>query len=261
LAAVLWIAVSDDLRFALKLADLADELTMARFRALDLRIDRKPNMTLVSDVDTAVEQRLRDAIAEARPGELVLGEEMGFEDDGSADARWILDPIDGTHNYVRGIPIFGTLIALEREGLLVASVASAPALGRRWWAARGGGAFADGRAIRVSGIAALEHAALSCTDLFDSERPGLTDRLAALGRRCWRTRGFGDFWQHCLVAEGAIEIVVEPDLALWDIAAVKLIVEEAGGRVTNFEGDPTLRPGSPLSTNGPLHDLVLAALA
>jgi histidinol-phosphatase len=251
--------VSDDLGFAQKLADLADELTMARFRALDLRIDRKPNMTLVSDVDKEVEQRLRDRIAESRPGELVLGEELG-SDDAPADARWILDPIDGTHNYVRGIPIFGTLIALEREGVLVASVASAPALGRRWWAARGQGAFADGQAIHVSGVDVLEDATLSW-DLFDSCRSELTDRMVALARRCWRTRGFGDFWQHCLVAEGAIEITVEPELALWDVAAVKLIVEEAGGRVTNFEGDPTLRPGSTLSTNGPLHDLVLAALA
>ena len=251
--------MSDDLAFALELADRADELTLARFRAADLQIDRKPNMTLVSDVDTEVERRLRDRIAEARPGETVLGEELGSVDV-PAEARWILDPIDGTHNYVRGIPIFGTLIALEREGQLVASVASAPAMGRRWWAARGEGAFADGTPIRVSAVDTLRDATLSW-DLFDSGRTGLAERLGTLARRCWRTRGFGDFWQHCLVSEGAIEITVEPQLALWDIAAVKLIVEEAGGRVTNLEGDPALQPGSTLSTNGLLHDEVLAALA
>jgi histidinol-phosphatase len=217
-------------------------------------------MTLVSDVDTDIERRLRNRIAAARPGEVVVGEELG-PDDVRAGARWILDPIDGTHNYIRGIPIFASLIALEREGSLVASVASAPALGRRWWAARGEGAFADGRTIQVSGINALGEATLSCADLFDAERPEFVDRLAALGRRCWRTRGFGDFWQHCLVAEGAIEITIEPDLALWDIAAVKLIVEEAGGRVTDLEGDPALRPGPTVSTNGLLHDEVLDLLA
>lgn len=250
--------MSEDLAFALELADEADELTTAGFRASSLRVDRKPNQTLVTDVDREVERRLRTRIAEARPEEIVVGEELGY-DDAPADARWIVDPIDGTHNFVHGIPIFATLIALERDGRLVVGVASAPGLRRRWWAARGRGAFADGRAIRVSATGDLGAATISC-DVLDPAPPGFPERLAALGRRCWRSRGFGDFYQHCLVAEGAVEIAVEPDLAVWDIAAVKLIVEEAGGRVTNLAGDPALQAGPTVSTNGLLHDEVLAAL-
>jgi histidinol-phosphatase len=251
--------MSDDLAFALELADLADSLTLPRFRSPDLLVERKPNLTLVTDVDKDVERRLRDRIGEGRPGEAVVGEELEDMPGPAGGARWILDPIDGTHNFIRGIPGFATLIAIERDGMLAASVASAPALGRRWWAALGEGAFVDGHPIHVSAISRLEEATLCYTDPIDFEHQGLFESFMSVARRAWRTRGFGDFWQHCLVAEGAVDVAIEPDLALWDVAAVKLIVEEAGGRVTNLAGDPKLSPGSAVTSNSLIHDEVLAA--
>ena len=253
--------MSEDLSFALDLADLADSLTLPRFRSPDLRVERKPNLTLVTDVDKDVERRLRDRIAEARPGESVVGEELEDQPGTAGDARWILDPIDGTHNYLRGIPGFATLIAVEREGVLTAAVASAPALGRRWWAARGEGALADGVPIHVSTISRVEEATFCYTDPIDFDHHGLFEPFLSLARRAWRTRGFGDFWQHCLVAEGAVDVAIEPDLNLWDVAAVKLIVEEAGGRVTNLAGDSRLAPGSTVTSNGLLHEEVLAIMS
>jgi histidinol-phosphatase len=248
-----------DLALALELADLADALAMERFLAGDLVVETKPDMTPVTEADRAVEQALRKRIADERPGHGVVGEEFGADQRG--DTRWILDPIDGTKNYLRGIPVFGTLIALERDGVLVLGVVSAPALHRRWWAARGAGAFADGRPIRVSRVAEPADAVLAYSSLGSWAEHGLGDRFTALAGRCWRTRGFGDFWSHMLVAEGAADIACEPEVQLWDLAPLQVIVEEAGGRFTDLGG--TARPdgGSAVTTNGLLHDRVLAALA
>jgi histidinol-phosphatase len=211
--------VSADLEFALSLAADADEIALGRFRASDLRIETKPDLTPVSEADRAVEQRLRERIAAERPGERVLGEELGA-DDGDGPC-WIVDPIDGTRNYTRGIPVWATLIAFDDR----VAVVSAPALGRRWWATRGGGAFADGDPIRVSAIDRLEDA----TVLVALDQPTAPRAFAA-----WHLRGLGDFWAHMLVAEGAAEVAVDaPRLAIWDTAAVAVIVEEAGGR---FDG-------------------------
>ncbi len=248
-----------DLDFALELADLADSIALDRFRAADLVVETKPDMTPVTEADRAVERALRDHIAAKRPGESVVGEEYGGSGETGA-SRWILDPIDGTKNYVRGIPIWATLIAFEREGGLVAAVASAPAMGRRWWAAKGTGAFADGRPIAVSRVSRLEDAQVCYSGLGGWRRAGLRDNLIALTDRSWRSRGFGDFWMHVLVAEGSADVATEPEVSLWDLAAVELIVEEAGGRFTDLTGVARPDGGSALSTNGLLHDEVLGLL-
>ena len=204
-----------DLAFALSLADDADAIALARFRAADLRVETKPDLTPVSEADRAVEAALRARIERERPGEAVLGEEQGGDD----ASGWILDPIDGTRNYTRGIPVWATLIAYADR----LAVVSAPALGRRWWAERGAGAFANGEPIRVSGIDRLEDA----TVLYGLDRPPPARGV----RRAWHVRGFGDFWAHMLVAEGAAEVAVDAaGLAIWDWAPMKVIVEEAGGR-------------------------------
>jgi histidinol-phosphatase len=235
-----------DLRFAHELADAADAITLGRFRALDLRVETKPDLTPVTEADKATEDTIRDLVSSRRPGEGVLGEEHG--DDGG-DVRWIVDPIDGTRNYVRGVPIWATLIALEREGRLDTAVVSAPALGRRWWAARGEGAYAGGERIRVSAVDRLEDCVASTTEW--QEMPAGWGDVAS---RSWVSRGFGDFWQHCLVAEGAVDIAAEPSLQIWDYSAVQLLVEEAGGRCSTFTGDAPAPGGSFLATNGSLHE-------
>jgi histidinol-phosphatase len=227
--------VSADLEFAISLADTADALSLPRFRAADLRVETKPDLTPVTDADRAVERALRDRIGRERAGEGVLGEEEGGEEAGT---RWILDPIDGTRNFARGIPVWATLIALERDGAVVCGVASAPALGRRWWAARGEGSWRDGERIRVSRIASSAEATVSCTYARD---------LALLEPSVRHARGFGDFWQHMLVAEGAVDIAVDAALARWDVAALEPIVAEAGGRLGVIRGQT-------VSTNGLLHD-------
>jgi len=216
-------------------------VTLPRFRSRDLLVETKSDLSPVTDADRAAERRLRERIGLDRPGEGVLGEEEG--DDGSS-ARWIVDPIDGTRNFSRGLPVWATLIALERDGEVVCGVVSAPALGRRWWAARGEGAFADGEAIRVSGIDELERASVSCSYGRD---------LARLEPMTWHARGLGDFWQHMLVAEGALDAAVDSRLSLWDYAAVEPIVTEAGGQFGPM-GEQWL------SSNGLLHDAVVAAL-
>jgi histidinol-phosphatase len=244
--------VNADLRYALELADAADALTLPRFRATDLRVDTKPDLTPVTDADRAAERMMRERIARDRPGEGVLGEEEG--DDGGS-VRWIVDPIDGTKNFSRGIPVWASLVALEREGRVVCGVASAPALGHRWWAARGEGAFRDGERIEVSRIASLEEATVSFS------RSGLDDpKLLALARRAWHAQPFSDFWAHLLVAEGAVEISVEHSMSTWDNAALQVIVEEAGGRFSDLRGEARIDGGSGVSTNGLLHDLVLEEL-
>jgi histidinol-phosphatase len=244
--------VDADLRYALELADAADALTLPRFRATDLRVETKPDLTPVTDADRAVERMMRERIARDRPGEGVLGEEEG--DDGGS-VRWIVDPIDGTKNFSRGIPVWASLVALEREGRVVCGVASAPALGHRWWAARGQGAFRDGERIEVSRIASLEEATVSFS------RSGLDDpKLLDLARRAWHAQPFSDFWAHLLVAEGAVEISVEHSMSTWDNAALQVIVEEAGGRFSDLRGEARIDGGSGVSTNGLLHDLVLEEL-
>ena len=233
-------------------------MTLARFRDRSLVVTTKPDLTPVTEVDRAVEQALRERIAAARPGHAVLGEEFGAE--GAGERRWILDPIDGTKNYVRGIPIWATCIGLQHGGDVVVGVVSAPALGRRWWAARGEGAFADGRSIRVSAVAQLADAQLSYDSVPGWEPLGLGERFLGLARRCWRTRGLGDFWSHVLVAEGAVDIAAEPEVSVWDVAAIQVIVEEAGGRFTDLGGAARPGGGSAVSTNGLLHDEVLREL-
>jgi histidinol-phosphatase len=257
---------SDDLTFALALADLADELTMARFGAADLVVDTKPDMTPVSEADTAVERALRDQIAAQCPDDTVLGEEYGADEPPPSGRRWIIDPIDGTQSYVRGVPVWATLIALEAHGEPVVGVASAPALDRRWWAARGEGAQArhgDGpaRSLAVSRIADLADAQACFGGLEEWERHGRLTNLQALSRQVWRTRGYGDFWQYMLVAEGAAEIATDPDVSVWDLSAPLVIVTEAGGRFTDFSDRQTASGRSGLATNGLLHEAARTILA
>ena len=248
-----------DLALALELADVADSITLPRFRHPGIPVETKPDLTPVTFVDREVERVLRDRIVVDRPGQAVMGEEFGVSE-GSGSARWIIDPIDGTKNYIRGIPIYATLIALERDGELALGVASAPALRRRWWAVRGQGAFADGQRISVSTVGGLEEAQLCYDSVPGFERHGLGQAFLRLARRCWRNRGLGDFWQHMLVAEGAADIAVEPEVSLWDLAAAKVIVEEAGGRFTDLGGVSRADGGSAVSTNGLLHQEVLGLL-
>ena len=242
----------DDLAFAHALADTADAITTARFRALDLRVETKPDLSPVSEADRAAEEAIRAQIGSSGRSEGVLGEEFG--DDGT-DVKWIVDPIDGTTNYVRGVPVWATLLALEREGEVALSLVSAPALGRRWWAVRGGGAFAAGERCRVSAVAGLEDAAVSTTSARRMP-PG----WAEIVQRAWSNRGLGDFWQHCLVAEGSLEVACDSVMKLWDYAPVQLLVEEAGGRCTQYDGSEPAVDGSFVSTNAVLHDDVVALL-
>jgi histidinol-phosphatase len=197
---------------------------------------------------------IRERLARERPDDGILGEEFGVQ--AGSGRRWIIDPIDATKNYVRGIPVFATLIALDNE----LGVVSAPALGRRWWASRGEGAFCNGRSIHVSAIDDISAAQLCYDDVTGFEKHALGERFLNLARRCGRTRGFGDFWSHMLVAEGAAEIAIEPEVAHWDMAAVQIVVEEAGGRFTNLRGEARADGGSGVSTNGVLHEAVLVAL-
>ena len=241
-----------DLAFALTLADAADAVTTARFRASDLRVETKSDLSPVSEADRAAEEVIRSLVASSGRGEGVLGEEFG--DDGG-DAKWIVDPIVGTTNYVRGVPVWATLLALERDGVVCASLVSAPALGRRWWAASGDGAFADGSPCRVSRVARVEDATVSATSA--RRMPAGWSEMVD---RAWANRGFGDFWQHCLVAEGAVDVASHRVMNVWDYAPVQLIVEESGGRCTTFEGTAPHAGSSFVATNGLLHDDVVALL-
>jgi histidinol-phosphatase len=244
--------MSADLDFALALADEADALSLPRFRAVDLHVETKPDLTPVTDADRAVERALRERIARERPADTVLGEEEG--DDGG-DVRWIIDPIDGTKNFSRGIPVWATLVALERDGVVVCGVASAPALGHRWWAARGEGAYRDGERLAVSKIARIDEATVSFS------RSGLRDpRTTELALAAWHAQPFSDFWAHLLVAEGAVDAAAEHAMNVWDNAVLQVVVEEAGGRFTDLAGNARIDGGSAVSTNGLLHDDVLARL-
>ncbi|HUA05957.1 MAG TPA: inositol monophosphatase family protein [Solirubrobacteraceae bacterium] len=259
-------AASDDLSLALELADVADEITRARFRASDLVVETKPDLTPVTEADTAVERALRAQLETLRPDDAVLGEEYGVSEGASEQGRrWIIDPIDGTKNYVRGIPVWATLLALQGGDGEGVGVVSAPALGRRWWAAQGEGAFAvdllseEPRRLRVSAVSALSDAQLCISgfDGWDASAGGL-ERLLSLARQCWRTRGFGDFWTYMLIAEGVADVGCEPVVSLWDLAAPQVIVEEAGGTFTDLGGVRTAAGGDALATNGVLHEQALA---
>jgi histidinol-phosphatase len=251
--------VPDDLAFALALADLADRVTLARFQDSDLVVETKPDLSPVSEADREVERVLRERVLRDLPDDAVLGEEYGVS--GDSPRQWIIDPIDGTKNYVRGVPVWATLIALQVGGVGTVGVVSAPALGRRWWAARGEGAYADGRPIRVSKVADLGDAHFSYSSLAGWEKQGRLPGFLELGRRCWRTRGFGDFWSHLLVAEGGVDVAAEPEVSLWDLAAVQVVVEEAGGTFTDLSGRATADGGSAVSSNGLLHAAALDLLA
>jgi histidinol-phosphatase len=254
--------LADDVALALRLAERADALTLDRFGALDLRIETKPDLTPVTDADRSAEELLRGLIAEHRPADAVLGEEFGgtaaFE-----GRQWVLDPIDGTKNFVRGVPVWATLIALLEDGVPTVGVVSAPAMQRRWWAGTGEGAFTSflgkTRAISVSGVDDIGSASLSFSDLTTGwgER---RSRFLDLTDAVWRVRGYGDFWSYCLLAEGAVDIAVEPEVKLWDLAPLDVLVREAGGAFTNVEGSPGPHGGSAVATNGLLHDRVLASL-
>ncbi len=252
-----------DLELALALADVADRITLARFLADDLAIDTKPDLTPVTEADRAVEQTVRERLARARPGDSVLGEEFGASA-AAGQRRWIIDPIDGTKNYVRGIPVWATLLALQDGEEISVGVASAPAISRRWWAARGHGAFVDDgldggpRLLAVSAVRELANAQLCFPGLDGWDGARGLDGLIELAGRCWRSSGFGDFWSYMLIAEGAADITCEPVVSLWDLAAPQLIVEEAGGRFTDLRGVRTAEGGNAIATNGPLHDAALA---
>jgi histidinol-phosphatase len=250
---------ADDLALAHELCDEADALSSSRFRAADLQVDTKPDLTPVTDADRGVEELIRTRLAQSRPGDAVLGEEFGAEGDGPR--RWVLDPIDGTKSYARGVPVWATLLALQDGEETVLGVASAPALGRRWWASRDGGAWvadpAGTRHLQVSRVGGLADASLSYSSL--GGWPDRT-RFLALVDAVWRTRAYGDFWSHCLVAEGVVDLAAEPEVSLWDLAALAVIVEEAGGRFTGLDGIRGSDRGSALASNGLLHQDALSLL-
>lgn len=263
---------ADDLALAHQFADAADQLTMARFRAVDLRVDTKVDETPVSDADRSVETAIRQLLASCRPADGVIGEEYGAEAD-DASRQWIIDPIDGTRNYLRGVPVWATLLALRVECEVVVGVVSAPALGRRWWAARGGGAFtgpsptvtgpssAAGRRCLVSAVDELGAAFLSYSSRGGWAASGRTSGFDALTAAVSRSRAFGDFWSHCLVAEGAVDLSAEPEVSLWDLAALQVLVEEAGGRFSDLSGAPRPDGGSVVCSNGLLHERALRLLS
>jgi len=255
--------LADDLALALTLAAEADLIALDRYRAQDLGIQLKADKSIVTDADTRVERLIRDHLERARPDDAVLGEEFG--DAGASRRRWIVDPIDGTSNFARGVPIWGALIALVVDEVPVVGVVSAPALGRRWWGATGHGAWlqVDGeepRRLRVSGVAELADATLSYNNLQTWDQYGHLEHLIRLSREVGRTRAFGDLWAYMLLAEGAIDVAGEFDVKPWDIAALWPIVTEAGGRVSNATGSSRLDELSVIATNGLLHDEVLARL-
>ncbi|GIJ50149.1 histidinol-phosphatase [Virgisporangium aliadipatigenens] len=258
---------ADDLALAHMLADTADSISMPRFRAQDLHVTQKPDLTPVSDADTSVEKAIRATLARTRPRDAVLGEEFGATAAaaGSGKRQWVIDPIDGTKNFVRGVPIWGTLIALLEGDTPVVGLVSAPALGRRWWGATGHGAYAGRHSaaatpIKVSGVSRLADASFCYSSLGSWEEIGKLDGMLDLMRRSWRSRAYGDFYGYMLVAEGAVDVMVEPELSLWDLAALVPIVTEAGGVFTDLTGRPGPSGGSAVASNGKLHDDVMERL-
>ncbi len=254
---------ADDLRLAHVLADQVDALTLARFRAADLRISTKPDLTPVTDADIHAEQLIRGQLKRARPRDAVAGEELAAT--GTGPRQWVIDPIDGTKNFVRGVPVWATLIALVDHGQPVLGVVSAPALARRWWASLGGGAW-SGRSLtaaqrlQVSAVASLGDASLSYSSLSGWQERGLRPQFLNLTEHCWRTRAYGDFWSYMMVAEGSVDLALEPELAVHDMAALVPIVTEAGGRFTGLDGREGPWSGDAVASNGLLHDAALAQL-
>lgn len=252
---------TDDLRLAHLLADDADSLTQARFRALDLHVMSKPDLTPVTDADQAVEESIRRTLSRARSRDAVTGEEQGTS--GHSQRRWIIDPIDGTKNFVRGVPVWATLISLVVDEEVVLGVVSAPALQRRWWASKDQGAWTGKSLMKatqchVSDVRRLEDASFSYSSISGWEDRGIGEDLLALMRRVWRTRAYGDFWSYMLLAEGAVDVAAEPELEVYDMAALDIIVREAGGRFTSLDGRDGPWGGNALATNGHLHDAVLS---
>ncbi|MCW2814210.1 MAG: hisN [Nocardioides sp.] len=251
----------DDLRLAHVLADDADALTTARFKSLDLHVMSKPDLTPVTDADQAVEEGIRRTLGRVRSRDAITGEEQGST--GNSQRRWVVDPIDGTTNFVRGVPVWATLIALVVDDEVVLGVVSAPLLQRRWWASKGNGAW-TGRSLlkatrmQVSDVRRLEDAHLAYSSLSGWEERGRLDDFLSLMRRCWRTRGFGDFWSYMLLAEGAVDVAAEPELEVYDMAALDIIVREAGGRFTSLDGTPGPWGGNAVASNGHLHDAALS---
>jgi histidinol-phosphatase len=254
----------DDLRLAHVLADQADAISTSRFKALDLKVDRKPDMSPVTDADLAVEDAIRAVLSRSRPRDAVHGEER--DDTGFGPRRWVIDPIDGTKNFVRGVPVWATLIALMHADEVVVGMVSAPALNRRWWATKGGGAFtgrslSQGTRCQVSEVSVVSDCSLSYSSVGGWVEDGRGQQFANLLQECWRTRAYGDFWSYMLVAEGAVDLAAEPELALHDMAALDVIVTEAGGRFTNLDGVPgPFGPGA-IASNGRLHAEAVALLA
>ena len=257
-------SVRADLELALTLATRADEITMGRFGALDLRIDTKPDLTPVTDADEAVEADIRSVLARERPGDAIFGEEQGgtpiFQ-----GRQWVVDPIDGTKNFVRGVPLWASLIALLDDGIPIVGVVSAPALNRRWWAGHGLGAHTvfgttAPRRLSVSRVADLGAASLSFSDLSGWAEAGMREQFLALTDAVWRVRAYGDFFSYCLVAEGAVDIATEPEVKLWDLAALDILVREAGGMFTGVDGHPGPHGGSAVATNGLLQAPVVRCL-
>lgn len=253
--------LNSDLELALRLADIADGISLARYQAIDLIVETKPDLSPVTDADKAVETAIRTEISKVRTDDLVVGEEYGRPDSLAGKYYWVIDPIDGTKNYLRGVPTWATLIGLvDPTGEVIVGVVSAPALARRWWAAKGLGAktqFSFGissntvSTLKVSKVSKLSDASISYSDLIGwGERK---NNFIALQEKVWRTRGHGDFWSHMLVAEGAVDIAVEPSLSLWDMAALDVIVREAGGKFTNIGGAAGPHGSSAISSNGLLH--------
>ncbi len=265
---------ADDLALALRLADAADAISLQRFGAADLRVESKPDLTPVSDADLAVETAIRALLSDQRPHDGVVGEEFGEQPGDRAPKRqpgtgrrWVIDPIDGTKNFVRGVPVWATLIALLDADDIVVGVVSAPALARRWWAANGSGAWTrfndrPPRRCSVSAVRDIKDASLSYSDLAEWRHSGRAAGFQAVVNACWRTRAYGDFYSYMLVAEGAVDIAFEPELSLWDVAALVPIVTAAGGSLTSIDGQPSGgRSGSALATNGLLHEAVLGRLS
>ena len=256
--------LKSDLDLAIRLADIADEISLKRYQALDLVVETKPDLSPVTDADKAVESAIRNEISKVRADDLVVGEEFGSPDSLAGKYYWVIDPIDGTKNYLRGVPTWATLSGLiDPNGDVVVGVVSAPALARRWWAANGLGAkvqFNSGEIteLKVSKVSKLSDASVSYSDLVGWGKR--KDKFVALQEKVWRTRGHGDFWSHMLVAEGAVDVAVEPSLSLWDMAALDVIVREAGGKFTNLEGKDGPHGASAISSNGLLHDAFIGEI-
>lgn len=255
----------DDLQIAHKLADIAQSISLSRFGAIDLKIITKPDLTPVSDADKSAEEKIREYLDEVAPDDGVIGEEFG-EKKSQNDRQWILDPIDGTKNYIRGVPIWANLIALRVNGIVTTGVVNAPAIGRRWYASHGKGAYVEefllgekkNRKIQVSKVEKISDASFAFAEVVKKDNwEGNYERFISLINEVWRSRGFGDFWAHMLVAEGAVDFTVEPKLALWDMAALEIIVKEAGGKFSNLAGAAGIDGPGAISSNGVLHNEIV----